>query len=110
MTDILNAVGFSRPTFFRVLKQYHETGHVSKPKSLCCGRLRALSYGDVHVAPPRACQTMTRLVPGRATAPSGDQPFYICPLHHDSHHSRASWNLTQETSSRGTRAQRGPLH
>jgi len=48
MTDILDAVGFSRPTFFHVLKQYRETSHVSKPKSLCCGRLRALNYGDVH--------------------------------------------------------------
>src|SRR6267154_4085104 len=48
MTDILDAVGFSRPTLFRVLKQYRETGHVSKPKSLYCGRLRALNYGDVH--------------------------------------------------------------
>ena len=43
MTDILDAVGFSRPTFFRVLKQYRETGHVSMPKSLYCGRLRALN-------------------------------------------------------------------
>ena len=48
MTDILDAVGFSRPTFFRVLKQYRETGHVSKPKSLRRGRLRALNYSDVH--------------------------------------------------------------
>ncbi|OAX30476.1 hypothetical protein K503DRAFT_658080, partial [Rhizopogon vinicolor AM-OR11-026] len=38
MTDILDAVGFSRPTFFRILKQHRKTGHVSKPKSLCCGR------------------------------------------------------------------------
>ncbi|OJA10879.1 hypothetical protein AZE42_11151, partial [Rhizopogon vesiculosus] len=32
MTDILDAVGFSRPTFFHVLKQHRETDHISKPK------------------------------------------------------------------------------
>ncbi|OAX31910.1 hypothetical protein K503DRAFT_750350 [Rhizopogon vinicolor AM-OR11-026] len=53
MTDILDAVGLSHPTFFRVfnltvLKQYRETGHVSKPKSLRRGRVRALNYSDVH--------------------------------------------------------------
>ncbi|OAX31487.1 hypothetical protein K503DRAFT_806031 [Rhizopogon vinicolor AM-OR11-026] len=48
MPDILDAVGFSRPTFFRVLKQHCEIGHVSKPKSLRRGRPRALNYSDVH--------------------------------------------------------------
>lgn len=46
--DILDAVGISRPTFFRVLKQYRATGHVSKPKSLRRGRPRALNYSDVY--------------------------------------------------------------
>ncbi|OJA10067.1 hypothetical protein AZE42_10561 [Rhizopogon vesiculosus] len=48
MTDILDAVGFSRPTFFRILKQHRETGHVSKPRSLRRSRPRALNYSDVH--------------------------------------------------------------
>ncbi|KAJ8591367.1 hypothetical protein M405DRAFT_700245, partial [Rhizopogon salebrosus TDB-379] len=47
-TDILDAVGFSRTTFFRILKLHRETGHVSKPKSLRHGRPRALNYSDVH--------------------------------------------------------------
>ena len=44
-TDILDAVGFSRTTFFRL---HRETGHVSKPKSLRHGRPRAPNYSDVH--------------------------------------------------------------
>ncbi|KAG2048210.1 hypothetical protein BDR06DRAFT_984892 [Suillus hirtellus] len=46
--DILDAVGISHPTFFHVLKQYHATGHVSKSKSLHCGRPRALNYSDIY--------------------------------------------------------------
>ncbi|KAJ8585148.1 hypothetical protein M405DRAFT_745738 [Rhizopogon salebrosus TDB-379] len=48
MTDVLNAVGFSRPTFFRTLKLHRETGHVSKPRSLRHGRPRALNYSEIH--------------------------------------------------------------
>jgi hypothetical protein len=49
-TDILDAVGFSHTTFFRVLKLHRETGHVSKPKGLRRrhGKPRALNFSDVH--------------------------------------------------------------
>ncbi|KAH7921101.1 hypothetical protein BV22DRAFT_992269, partial [Leucogyrophana mollusca] len=45
--DILDCVGFSRRTFFRVRKLYSETGDVVKPRSAFRGRPRKLNLEDL---------------------------------------------------------------
>jgi transposase len=47
LEDILDCVGFSRSTFFRVLRLYHETGDVVKPPCIRRGRPRSLHFDDV---------------------------------------------------------------
>jgi len=47
LSDILEAVDFSRRTFFRTLRLWHETGCVSKPKSALVGRPRKMNMDDV---------------------------------------------------------------
>ncbi|KAG2343940.1 hypothetical protein BDR05DRAFT_883364 [Suillus weaverae] len=45
--EILECVGFSRHTFLRICKLYHETGDVVKPCSEYISRPRALNIEDV---------------------------------------------------------------
>ncbi|KAF9058891.1 hypothetical protein BDP27DRAFT_1239843, partial [Rhodocollybia butyracea] len=47
LEDILDAVGFSESTFWRTLRLYRATGHVSKPKSHRSGRPRTLNMNDI---------------------------------------------------------------
>ncbi|KAJ6585987.1 hypothetical protein B0H19DRAFT_1321889 [Mycena capillaripes] len=47
LQDILDIVGFSESTFWRVRKLWHETGWVEKPKSEICGRRRLLHRDDL---------------------------------------------------------------
>jgi transposase len=47
LSDILDAVGFSRSTFFRVLNIWNETGQVSRERSYLRGRPRLLHREDV---------------------------------------------------------------
>lgn len=47
LSDILDAVNFSRRTFFRTLRLWHDTGRVSKPKSALVGRPRKMNLDDV---------------------------------------------------------------
>lgn len=47
LADILACVGFSRRTFFRVLKLWRETGDVEKPRSRRLGRPRTLDFDDL---------------------------------------------------------------
>lgn len=46
--DILDCVGFSRATFFRILKLWHETGDVIKTGHCFRGRRRRLNLDDLH--------------------------------------------------------------
>lgn len=47
LTDILECVGFSKRTFYRVLKLYRDTGNVVKAPSNRRGRPRKLLFEDV---------------------------------------------------------------
>ena len=47
LDDILDCVGFSARTFYRVLKLYNETGDVVRPKSTSHGRPRKLHFDDL---------------------------------------------------------------
>jgi hypothetical protein len=46
--DILDCCNFSRRTWFRILKLWHETGDVVSETQSLSGRLRILEYGDIH--------------------------------------------------------------
>jgi len=48
LSDILQCLGISRMTFFRVQKIFCETGDVVKPQSAYRGRLRIQNHADVH--------------------------------------------------------------
>ncbi|KAF8833274.1 hypothetical protein BDN67DRAFT_939210, partial [Paxillus ammoniavirescens] len=48
LSDILDCVDFSRRTFYRIRKLFHETGDVVKPRSALCGRLRMFNLDDLH--------------------------------------------------------------
>jgi transposase len=47
LDDILDCVGFSERTFWRIQKQYNETGHVEPPISTSRGRPRKLHFDDI---------------------------------------------------------------
>ncbi|KAF9060856.1 hypothetical protein BDP27DRAFT_1236142 [Rhodocollybia butyracea] len=47
LEDILDVVGFSESTFWRTLRLYCATGHVSKPKSHRSGRPHTLNMNDI---------------------------------------------------------------
>jgi transposase len=46
--EILNCIGFSRRTFYRIKRLYDETGHVIKPRSEFLGRPHILNLEDLH--------------------------------------------------------------
>jgi transposase len=47
LNKILDCVGFSRMTFYRIKKLYDETGVVVKPRSEYIGRPRIFNLGDL---------------------------------------------------------------
>ncbi|KAJ4495578.1 hypothetical protein C8R41DRAFT_703613, partial [Lentinula lateritia] len=47
LDDILDCVNFSARTFYRTLRLYRATGHVSKPNSHLAGRPRKMNMDDV---------------------------------------------------------------
>ena len=47
VTDILECCGFSRRTWFCVLKLWRETGDVVSESASLCGQVRSLDYSDV---------------------------------------------------------------
>jgi len=47
LEDILQCVGFSERTFYRILALWRETGDVVKPKKTHLGRPRSLDYDDL---------------------------------------------------------------
>ncbi|KAJ7737864.1 hypothetical protein DFH07DRAFT_752822 [Mycena maculata] len=47
LKQILDCVGFSQRTFYRVLKLWRTTGDVIRAKRRCTGRYRLLHYDDV---------------------------------------------------------------
>jgi transposase len=47
LNEILDCVGFSRMTFYRIKKLYDETGVVVKPRSEYIGRPRIFNLGDL---------------------------------------------------------------
>ena len=46
--QILECVGFSRRTFFRILSLFNETGEVAKPRSLALSRPRVFNHEDLN--------------------------------------------------------------
>ena len=48
LSDILQCLGISWMTFFRVQKIFRETGDVVKPRSAYCGHPRIQNHADVH--------------------------------------------------------------
>lgn len=48
LEDLLDCVGFSRRTFFRIMKLWRETGDVVKRRHTYCGRRRRLNLDDLH--------------------------------------------------------------
>jgi transposase len=47
LDDVLDCCGFSKRTFYRILKLWRETGDVINPSRSLCGRLRILNHDDV---------------------------------------------------------------
>jgi len=48
LRQILECVGFSRHTFFRILNLFNETGEVAKPRSLALSRPRVFNHEDLN--------------------------------------------------------------
>jgi len=48
LRQILECVGFSRRTFFRILNLFNETGEVTKPRSLALSRPRVFNHEDLN--------------------------------------------------------------
>ena len=48
LRQILECVGFSRRTFFRILSLFNETGEVAKPRSLALSRPRVFNHEDLN--------------------------------------------------------------
>ncbi|KAG2029105.1 hypothetical protein BDR03DRAFT_1051553 [Suillus americanus] len=47
LSEILNCVGFSRMTFYRIKKLYNDTGNIVKPRSQYTGRPH-INLKDLH--------------------------------------------------------------
>ncbi|KAG0708420.1 hypothetical protein DFH29DRAFT_795058, partial [Suillus ampliporus] len=48
LDEILDCVGFSRMTFYRIKKLYNVTGNIVKPRSQYAGRPRVFNLEDLH--------------------------------------------------------------